>query len=100
MPRIEFEPLQNLFESDSAVPKELMKKQVVEDFKQTELIGVPDSCLEISFSPGEGDDILIRRVDPENALGYSVYPSEEDYFDHLSASLYQPTDEEILGGTG
>lgn len=97
MPSIGFSRLQDLFERDAAIPSELIKEAVVSDFKDKELIGVPDVQLRISFSPQDGDDILIRRLDPENALGYSVYTDEEDYFNHLQAELYEPTEEDVLG---
>lgn len=99
-PKLSIEPLSNLFEPDSPVPKELMKEAVVKDFKETALIGVPEANLRITFSPSEGDDILIHRIDPENALGYSVYASENDYFNHLQAELYEPSEEDVLGGLG
>ena len=91
-------PLVSLFDEKNPVQKELLKEHVVDNFKQTNLIGVPDALVRINFNPEEGDDILIHRIDPENALGYSVHASEEDYFNHLSQSLYEPTEEDILGG--
>ena len=97
MPRVTLTRLQNLFEPDVAVPKDLLKEAVVKDFKNKELIGVPDTTLRITFSSPEGSDILIQKLDPENALGYSVYTDEEDYFNHLQAELYEPTEEDILG---
>jgi hypothetical protein len=89
-------PIESLFELDSAVPKDLIKKHVAEDFKSKDLIGIPEAHLSITFSPDEDSDILIRRVDPENALGYSVFDSSSDYFNHLQNELYEPTDEEVL----
>jgi len=100
LPSVSFEPLHELFEEDSPVPKELMKSDVVSDLRMKSFAGVPDASLRINFSGSEGDDILIHRVDPENALGYSVYASEKDYFDRLSAELYEPSEEDIQGGLG
>lgn len=97
-PRLEFEPLVGLFEDDAPIPEGLLKHHVAEHFKLTHLTGVPDASLEITFYPSEGDDILIKRVDPEKALGYSVYAGEQDYFDRLSQELHIPTEEEVLGG--
>ena len=99
-PKVNFTPIEELFSPEGPVPPGLLKEAVIRDFKDKALIGVPDAELRISFSPPEGDDILIRRIDPENALGYSVYASEEEYFDHLQAELYEPTEEDILGGLG
>jgi hypothetical protein len=98
LPKVNFTPIESLFREEGPVPPRLMKDSIVQDFKDKELIGVPDAELRISFPLQDGDDILIHRIDPENALGYSVYASEEDYFNHLQAELYEPTDEEILGG--
>lgn len=95
---LQLKPLESLFEEGPPITKDLLKDSVVADFKQKELTGIPETQLRINFSPESGDDILIHRIDPENALGYSVHASEEDYFNHLSASLYEPTEEDILGG--
>ena len=99
-PKVSFNRLADLFEPESPVPTGLLKEAVAVDFKSKAMIGVPDAQLRISFSPDSGDDILIRRIDPENALGYSVYASEEEYFDHLQSELYEPTEEDVLGGLG
>lgn len=96
--RLDFEPLEALFGDSPAYAKELLKTHVLADFKDKELIGIPEDRLRIHFNPENGDDILIHKIDPENALGYSVYPNEKDYFDRLSASLYEPSEGEISGG--
>jgi hypothetical protein len=92
---IRFQPLTALYEDP--VPKEQLLEGVAKDFKETSLMGVPEAELEISFKADNESDILIKRIDPENALGYSTYSGEDDYFDHLSAELHEPTDEEISG---
>ena len=97
-PNIHFEPLSELFSDGPAYSKDLLKTHVLDDLKRKELIGTPDDHLRIRFNPEDGSDILVHKIDPENALGYSVYPNEKDYFDRLSASLYEPSEEDISGG--
>jgi hypothetical protein len=97
---VRFEPLEVLFDSEGPVPRGLLKQSVLEDFKSKNLVGIPDAQLGISFSENDPDGILISRIDPENALGYSVYASEKDYFDRLSMELYEPSEEDIQGGLG
>lgn len=87
---IQFEPLQELFEEASPVPPDLMKKAVVEDFKEKSLTGVPEIQLEIIFQPEDGSDILIRKVDPEKALGYNTFANENEYFNKLQDDMYIP----------
>ncbi len=98
MPNVSFEPLQSLFDDGQGITKELFKADALDKFKQENLSGVPESRLQITFSSEEGDDILIEKIDPEKALGYSVYAGENDYFDRLSAELYEPSEEEVMGG--
>jgi hypothetical protein len=93
--RIDFEPLNKLFE-DGPISEDMMKQHVVRNLKSTVLAGTPDAFLEVSLEPDSGDDILIRKIDPENALGYSVYQGEGDYFNHISAQLYEPSLDEVL----
>ena len=99
-PNIGFEPLQGLFEEGAGVTKDLLKDSVLHDLKLTYLAGIPEVALQINFSPDDGSDILIQKVDPKNALGYSVYADEQDYFAHLSASLHEPSESDAMGGTG
>lgn len=95
--KLDFEPLDPLFESSPGDTSQLFKTMVFEDIKLTRLGGVLSTQIQVDFAPKDGSDILIRKLDPENALGYSVYADLSDYYQHLSASLYQPSDEEILG---
>jgi hypothetical protein len=87
--------MENLFSDGQGVTKELLKSDVLKYFKKTNLIGVPEAKLKTDFSPDSGDDILIEQVDPENALGYSIYSGDQEYYENLMASLYVPTQEEI-----
>ena len=87
--------VQPLFEEESSIPKDALKQAVVEDFKLSELSGVPDSKLEISFNPEEGGDIIIKLIDPHAASGYLVFQDEEAYNDWLSKELYEPSQDEI-----
>ena len=92
-------PIKALFDPEGAVPKELLNQNILQDFKEKHLIGTPEACINIS-STKDGDDGILwveKRVDPESALGYSVYAGEDDYFNHLRADLYTPTQDEILG---
>jgi len=90
---IYFEPLQELFDPEGPVPKELLTGQVYEDFRKKYMIGVPDGKIEVTFQPNESSDILIKKIDPEKALGYSTFTSDSDYFDRLDQEL-------ALSGTG
>lgn len=94
-PNISFEPLTSLFEEEPGNLSDLFKDAALTTLKHTELIGVPDVELQINFNPEDGSDILVKRIDPEKALGYSVFEGEEDYFNRLSAELYSPTEAEI-----
>ena len=87
---IQFESLRELFQDDSAVPKDLMKPMILEDFRDKNLIGVPEANLQITFDTADGSDILIRKIDPEKALGYRTYEDESDYFNQLQLDMYVP----------
>lgn len=95
---LSFEPLQELFNQDSAVPAKLMQDTVIEDFKAQELTGVPDLQLQITLSDDGSGDILVRKVDPEKALGYKVYDNETDYFDQLKLDMFVPTEADFAAG--
>ena len=96
--RIQFESLQELFSTDSAVPKNLMKGPILADFRLKELVGIPENHLQITFQPVDGGDILVRQVDPENAQGYRTYENESDYFNQLKLDLFTPTDSDFAAG--
>lgn len=90
---IYFEPWQELFEPEQTVPKDLIVKHVYDDFKGKFLIGVPEIKLEVTFQGDESSDILVKKIDPEKALGYSTFSSESDYFERFGSEL-------ALSGTG
>lgn len=87
--------VKSLFEEDSPVPEGTLKQTVVDDFKMKELIGIPDSKLEISFNPDDGSDIIIKLIDPHAASGYLVFQDENAYNDWLGKQLYEPSQDEI-----
>ena len=97
MLNLRFEPLSDLFEPTVGDTKEFFKNSIVKDIRMGDLAGTIDHQLKVEFDPADGSDILIQKVDPENALGYSVFSDPSDYYQHLTDSLYEPSDEEILG---
>ncbi|NBO55675.1 MAG: hypothetical protein EBU84_14040 [Actinobacteria bacterium] len=97
MLKIQFEPLEGLTDPAVGGTKDLFKSSVVGDIKMTQFAGTPEVLLQVEFDTADGSDILVRKVDPENALGYSVFSDQDDYYLKLSDSLYDPPDEEILG---
>lgn len=94
---VSFEPLQKLFDEGGPIGPELFKQDVYSHLKSSRLGGTPEATLRIDFSPEDGSDILIEKVDPENALGYNVFGSKSEYFSHLSNSQYVPSEEELMG---
>jgi hypothetical protein len=84
-----------LFREDAPVPKDTMKKQVLEDFKLHNLIGVADQKLQINFNPDDGSDIIVKLIDPHAASGYLVFQDEKAYKDWLDVQLFDPSQDEI-----
>lgn len=84
-----------LFKEEAPVPKETLRAQVVEDFKFRNLIGIPDQKIEISYNPDDGDDILLKVIDPHAASGYLVFQDQDAYKSWLDAQLYEPSQDEI-----
>lgn len=99
MSSIFFEPLRELFDDggDGFNPDNI-KHSVTTDVKMSLLSGIPESKLKIDFSPSDGSDIVIKSVDPEKALGYSLHADTQSYYENLGASLHVPEDDELLGG--
>lgn len=89
------EPTGSLFEKPVQVTKEDLKSQALQRMKQDILMEAADHKLEISFDTPEGDDILIKKIDLENALGYRTFESEDAYFNQVDAELYRPSAEEL-----
>jgi len=89
--------VEELFSDTSPFPAEMIRDQVVEDLKMTDLAGANPSQLKISFDADQGSDILIRRIDPKQAQGYLVFQDERDYTSWLSAALAGPPDSERSG---
>lgn len=94
MINLSLEPTQALFESKLPT-KETLRPFVLEKVKQDHVMEASDSRLEISFDTPEGDDILVKKIDPENALGYHTFSSEDDYFENVQTQLYRPSAEEL-----
>jgi hypothetical protein len=89
------DPMRELLEPPVSVGKDILKDKVLTLLKRDFLRGASDQDLEISFDTPEGDDILVKKVDQENALGYRTFDSQESYFGQISAELYRPTPEEL-----
>ena len=95
MPRYECERIEDLFTKDGGINKEYFKDKVVEHFKQNVLIGVADAHLAIDLEPSDESDILIKKIDPEKALGYQVHDNIDDYYKSLRRDLYVPQDSDF-----
>lgn len=91
------EPLESLLNPENTVSKDLFKSAVLEHMKTTVLLGTSDRELEIDFQPVSEDDIIIKRVDPENALGYKVFSDADAYFKNLQLEMTTPSLEQIMG---
>lgn len=94
---ISLSSMSDLFRDDSSIPKDALKHDILKDLKTKELVGISDDKLNISFQGDEGDDILIRVVDPRAAVGYLVHQDETEYNDWMASNLKDPSDEDIGG---
>ena len=92
-----FEPLQSLFDNAPPYDKDSFKPEVLKDLKASDLAGYSESTIEADFSPSEGGDILVKVIDLEKALGYSLFDSPKEYYEFLKASLFEPADEGLFG---
>lgn len=95
LPAISLTPVEDLFKPEAPIPKGTLKAQVIEHLKSAEFIGVSEDRLQISFNPPDGDDIILKVVDPHAATGHLVFQGEDQYNDWLSDSLYEPSQDEI-----
>jgi hypothetical protein len=93
--RWQAERIEDLFDKDGGINPAMFKDKVLEQVKQTTLIGVPEARLAIDFEPTDGSDILIRTIDPEKALGYQVHDGLDDYYKSLDRDLYVPQDSDF-----
>jgi hypothetical protein len=84
-----------LFEEETPYTKADFLPSVIARLRQTKFPGVPESSLEITSQEGDPDAIIVKRVDPFAATGYLAFQSEQEYGDWLSASLYEPTQDEV-----
>lgn len=91
------EPLEPLLNPENTISKDLFKHAVLENMKVTVFPGVSERELEIDFQGNEESDILIKKVDPENALGYKVFQSADAYFQNLQLEMTPPSREQIMG---
>ena len=98
LPKIEFEPYGDLFEDGHGRTKSLLQDAVLKDLKMNVFTGVLEGQLKIDLSSGSGD-ILVSMIDPEKALGYSVYDSVDQYYEGMSEYLLEPDDDTILRGS-
>lgn len=93
---ITLQSVQPLFQEEAPIPRELLKGQVVEDFKRTFLTGTADNEIEIDDSQwDEGGGIMVKAVTPHASAGYLDFQDQADYQGWLAQSLYQPTQDEI-----
>lgn len=87
------EPTQALFQSGDLPTKDTLKAFALQDVKTTLLTGISEK--DLSFEDLGEDGILIKKLDPENALGHFTFDSEEDYFNHTAMLMHRPTDREL-----
>lgn len=73
------------------VPKSTIKARVLEDLKLNALNGVSEQSTDIDFDPDDGSDILVKKIDPEKALGYQVFSDVNSYFARLEAEAGNDT---------
>ncbi len=94
---LRFEPLQSLFDDAPPYDKDSFKAEVFKEIRTADLAGYPESTIEADFSPTDGGDILIKAIDLEKALGYSLFASPKEYYENLKASLFEPADGALFG---
>jgi hypothetical protein len=87
--------VQDLFRKDAPIPRDALKMNVVEDVKLRVFTGLPQDKLEISFNSPDGDDIILKVVDPQAAAGYLVFQDEQEYNGWLQQELFQPSQDEV-----
>lgn len=95
---IAIETVEDLFSPEEFIPKDLLKQSVFQHFKDSVLIGIPDAAIEVDFEPEDMSDILVRKIDPEKALGYRLFENEDSYFSYLNKQLYIPKESDFEGG--
>ena len=93
--RITFTPVVSPHDGMAQVDSGALKQAVSQDFKEKELIGVPDVALKIHYSPEDGNDILIEKIDPEKALGFRLFKSEDDYYTQLRIDQFSEADVQV-----
>jgi len=85
-----------LFQEQAPIPRELLKGQVIDDFKRNFLTGTPDTAIKIDDSEyHEGGGIMVKVISPEAAAGYLAFEDGENYAEWLRQSLYEPTQDEV-----
>lgn len=96
--KITFEPVTSPHEGQIHIESETIKQAVSSDFREKELIGVPDPAVRIDFSPSDGSDILIKKIDPEEALGNRLFKSEDDYYEQMRLDQFSEADAAVSSG--
>ncbi len=94
---LRFEPHDSLFDDAPPYDKNSFKSEVLKEIRTGDLAGYPESTIEADFSPSEGGDILVKVIDLEKALGYSLFASPKEYYENLKASLFEPADGALFG---
>jgi hypothetical protein len=91
--KLHLEPTQDLFTAKPQISKEGIKALALQDAKITFLTGVAEQ--DLSFEDQGENGILIKKLDPEKALGHFTYDSEEGFFKHIAMLMHRPTDREL-----
>lgn len=92
---ITLESVTPLFDQTTPFSKADFVPPVLSHMKRGVLAGVSDSDLEVSGQEDGSDGIMVKRVDPHAATGYLAFQSVEDYNGWLTASLIEPTQDEV-----
>jgi hypothetical protein len=91
---LSLEPTAALFDSGPIqLPKDKLRELAISETKALYLAGIPEHEIKVE-EVGE-DDIIITKIDRENALGFHTFDSEAEYFQHIDAQQYKPTPEEL-----
>jgi len=94
MINVTFEPMTQLYQPVAENIKDLFKGSVVQKMKDSEFIGTPEAYLQINLEGDSESDIVIRKVDPRESLGYRIFKSKEDHYRDLDAQMAVPSSQE------
>lgn len=94
---LRFESIESLFDDAPPYSKDAFKPAIFAEVRNSQLAGYPEPAIEADFSPTDGSDILIKAIDLEKALGYSLFASPGEYYENLKATLFEPADGRLFG---